>query len=108
MVKLRVNNIFLEKYPNLQVSARTYTDVFKITFNLRFRVFRYDIYGYCDKLYTKLCAADNEDEKQHIAIESQIHLMKADAGYKTLKIDAEVTNKKSNVICSIVYRFVTL
>lgn len=78
----KMHRLFMKQYPNSKVSLRTYTAVFKKKFNLRFGTPRSDTCGYCDKLYIKLCAAQNDVEKQSIMEESRIHHMRADAGYK--------------------------
>nr|CAH7751840.1 unnamed protein product [Callosobruchus chinensis] len=80
------HRLFVEKYPDSNISERTYTDIFKSKFNLRFGIPRSDTYGYCDKLYIKLCATDDEGERQAIMRESKLHHMRAHAGYKTLKL----------------------
>lgn len=95
---MKMHKLFLEKFPNSKVSLRTYTDVFKTKFNLRFGAPRTDTCAYCDKLFIKLCAAETETEKKSIAKESKIHHMRADAGYKTLKADTELAHNNPNLI----------
>nr|CAH7763422.1 unnamed protein product [Callosobruchus chinensis] len=92
----KMHRLFVEKYPDSNISERTYTDIFKSKFNLRFGIPRSDTCGYCDKLYIKLCATDDEGETQAIMRESKLHHMRADAGYKTLKADTEVAKHNTN------------
>lgn len=98
----KMYRLFLKKYPHSQTSLRTYNDVFKSNFNLRFGLPRSDTCSYCDKLFMKLCSTEDEREKKAVEKESKIHHMRAEAGYQTLRQDTEMAKINSNyvVLCT--------
>lgn len=67
---------FKNKYPNINTSQRIYNNIFRSEFKLRFGYPCSDTCKQCDLLYNKLIAADKEEEKQNIEIDSMLHLLK--------------------------------
>lgn len=98
----KMHRLFLEKYPDSKISLRTYHDIFKSKFNLRFGLPRSDTCSYCDKLFNKLSSTSDERERKEIENESKIHHMRAEAGYKTLRQDTEMAKVNPNyvVLCT--------
>ncbi|KAJ8889960.1 hypothetical protein PR048_009465 [Dryococelus australis] len=52
----------------------------------------------CDAYYVKLCAADNEEDKQRILNETTIHHIKAALGYRQLQQDTEAAKLSPNLV----------
>ena len=98
----KMYRLFLQQYPDSKISLRTYHDIFKSKFNLRFGLPRSDTCSYCDKLFNKLSSTSDEREKREIENESKIHHMRAEAGYKTLRQDTEIAKVNPNyvVLCT--------
>ena len=94
----KMHRLFLKKYPGSKISLRTYHDIFKSKFNLRFGLPRSDTCSYCDKLFIKLSSTDDANERRSVEIESKIHHMRAEAGYNTLKQDTEIAKINLNYI----------
>lgn len=90
--------LYLIKHPESHVTLHFYRDIFNSDFNLRFGVPRSDTCAYCDRLYVKLIAADDEEERKKIENESQIHHSRADLAYKSLAEDTTFSRSNENVI----------
>lgn len=89
---------FVIKHPETQVTLHMYRDVFNSDFNLRFGVPRSDTCVYCDRLYIKLIAANDENERKTVERESQFHHSRADLAYKSLAEDTTFARANSNTI----------
>ncbi|XP_050512608.1 uncharacterized protein LOC126888407 [Diabrotica virgifera virgifera] len=94
----KMYKLFCEKYPQCNVSRRTYTDIFQSDFNLRFGLPRSDTCTFCDKMYIKLVATSDGPERKAILVDSELHHARAEAGYKALKLDAEKANPQLVVL----------
>nr|CAI5827038.1 unnamed protein product [Callosobruchus analis] len=104
----KMHRLFLKKYPDANVSLRSYHDIFHSKFNLRFGLPGSDMCSYCDKLFNKLSSTDDEDQRKKIERESTIHHMRAEAGYKSLREDTEIAKANPNyAVCCFMYRFKT-
>lgn len=94
----KMHKMFLQKYPESKVNLHRYRMIFNENFNLRFGVPRSDTCTVCDKLFVQLSAADDEQTRNLIMRETQLHHVKAEKAYKTLNEDVENAKNNNNVI----------
>jgi len=89
---------FKNKYPNINTSQRIYNNVFQSEFKLRFGYPRSDTCKQCDFFYNKLIAADTEEERKKIEIDSMLHHSRAEQSYDALKKDTEFARLNSSTV----------
>lgn len=80
----KMYRMFVEENPESHVNYCFYRKVFNRDFNLRFGSPRSDTCKTCDENYAKLVLARDQEARQIIVNESQLHHMKADVAYKEL------------------------
>lgn len=98
---LNVNKMFAlfqTKYPNVNVKLHIYREIFRGDHNLRFGVPRSDTCKTCDKLYIKRIAAETDEERKQIEIESELHHRKSEKAYATLKLNEDAAKVNSNLV----------
>lgn len=93
----KMHRLFVEKYPESEVSYSLYRKIFNREFKLRFGSPRSDTCKQCDKFYAELILASNTGERKRLEIESTIHHIQADSAYKTLAEDGR--NKNFIALC---------
>lgn len=89
---------FKNKYPDIKVSKRIYRNIFRSDFKLRFGYPRSDTCKQCDFFYNKLVAADTEEERKKIEIDSKLHHSKAEQSYDALKKDTDIGRLNSSIV----------
>lgn len=97
----KMYSLFIEQYPELQVKFRLYRDVFAQS-QYKFGMPRSDTCRYCDKLYMQLQCAETAEAMVKITQESDLHHIKAEAGYRFLKEDiasSKLPNSNKHVLC---------
>lgn len=95
----RMYHLYLEKYENSKITYFTYREIFNTDFNLRFGTPRSDTCKYCDKLFNKMIACENEEEYKKLETETNLHHRKAEKAYATLALEQENANENNIVLC---------
>ncbi|KAJ8887652.1 hypothetical protein PR048_013870 [Dryococelus australis] len=84
-------------HPDKRKSRTVYQQVFRTNFStLRFSTPRLDTCKYCDMLYHKLIAADNDTDAAKVKLESDFHYAGAEQSYSALKRNTVFANERQS------------
>lgn len=78
------------------VSLTKYSEIFK-TLNLKFKAPKLDTCATCDGFLSKIKIAQDEEEKQVLVEQKQIHVKKGDFGFEQKRVDKENARQNNDM-----------